>query len=104
MFLIYTFSCLLDSRFENLHISCIIFQLIKITIEPTELILQGPVHMLKNIYTGTARWPIYHPNTMLLVSFLGNICNIYMGIILTEWLVWLIYWTELTLKIIYMTW
>ena len=42
MFLIYIFPCLPDSRFENLHISCIIFQLMEIKIEPIELIIQNP--------------------------------------------------------------
>ena len=41
VFLTYSFPCLLDSSCQNIHISCITFQLTQIKIEPIEHMLQG---------------------------------------------------------------
>ena len=98
MFLIYIFSCLLDQRFENLHINCIISQFMKIRIEKTDLILQGSSLHVKQDLDRDYKMVNPSHNTIILVALFGLFCSMYLGIILLEQLTWLIYWKGPILK------
>ena len=79
MFLIYIFSCLFDSRFENLHINCIIFQLMKVRIESIELTLQRPsIHAQQNFRSGlqgdqsTTQIPCFSSTLRLFLQYISG--------------------------------